>query len=229
MSTPNTSAVDLELQTSAPGDASTSPVLTETWLEVPMSDESTPVPTERKQISRRLRYEILRRDGHTCRYCGASAPDVELTVDHVVPVALGGNDEPSNLTTACRDCNAGKTSTAPNADVVAAVDEQAERWASAMRRAAEIERDSRREYVDEVGMFLADWDQQCRWARLPMDAERTIATFLNNGMSIDDIHYAVTQTSMAGKHFRYFCGVCWRIIRERQALAVELLEGTHGG
>jgi 5-methylcytosine-specific restriction endonuclease McrA len=34
-----------------------------------------------KPIPRRLRFEILRRDGHTCRYCGAQAPDVPLTVD----------------------------------------------------------------------------------------------------------------------------------------------------
>ncbi|AWN05089.1 HNH endonuclease [Gordonia phage Easley] len=38
-------------------------------------------------VSKRLRYEILRRDNHTCRYCGATAPDVPLTVDHVVPVS----------------------------------------------------------------------------------------------------------------------------------------------
>ena len=39
-------------------------------------------------VSKRLRYEILRRDNHTCRYCGESAPDVKLTIDHVVPVSL---------------------------------------------------------------------------------------------------------------------------------------------
>ena len=38
-------------------------------------------------ISKRLRYEILHRDNHACRYCGASAPDAVITIDHVVPVA----------------------------------------------------------------------------------------------------------------------------------------------
>lgn len=56
-------------------------------------------------VSKRLRYEILRRDNHTCRYCGATAPDVKLTVDHVVPVALGGSDVPTNLVAACDACN----------------------------------------------------------------------------------------------------------------------------
>jgi hypothetical protein len=62
-------------------------------------------------VSKRLRYEILRRDSYTCRYCGASAPDVPLRVDHVTPVALGGADHPSNLVTSCEDCNSGKSST----------------------------------------------------------------------------------------------------------------------
>lgn len=62
-------------------------------------------------VSKRLRFEILRRDNHTCRYCGASAPATPLRVDHVVPAALGGSDHPSNLVTSCEPCNSGKTST----------------------------------------------------------------------------------------------------------------------
>jgi hypothetical protein len=59
-------------------------------------------------ISKRRRFEILRRDGFTCRYCGRSAPDVVLQIDHVTPRALGGSDHPSNLAAACEDCNQGK-------------------------------------------------------------------------------------------------------------------------
>ena len=61
-------------------------------------------------VSKRLRYEILRRDRYTCRYCGASAPDAPMRVDHVTPVALGGTDHPSNLVAACEPCNSGKAS-----------------------------------------------------------------------------------------------------------------------
>lgn len=55
-------------------------------------------------VSKRTRFEVLRRDNHTCRYCGQAAPDVKLTVDHVTPVALGGTDDPANLVTACAEC-----------------------------------------------------------------------------------------------------------------------------
>lgn len=59
-------------------------------------------------ISSRLRFEILRRDGYTCQYCGRSAPQVTLEVDHKNPRSNGGSDDPSNLATACWDCNRGK-------------------------------------------------------------------------------------------------------------------------
>jgi len=62
-------------------------------------------------LSKRQRFSILRRDNFTCRYCGAKAPDVQLHVDHKKPVALGGDDHPANLVTACVGCNAGKSAT----------------------------------------------------------------------------------------------------------------------
>lgn len=55
-----------------------------------------------------LRFSILARDNFTCRYCGRSAPSVPLEVDHLVPVASGGNDEADNLVTSCWSCNRGK-------------------------------------------------------------------------------------------------------------------------
>lgn len=56
----------------------------------------------------RIRYDILARDNYTCQYCGRKAPDVVLHIDHMVPVSKGGTDEPTNLITACADCNEGK-------------------------------------------------------------------------------------------------------------------------
>ena len=110
-------------------------------------------------ISRRLRFEILRRDGHTCRYCGGMAPDVKLTVDHVIPVALGGADEPSNLVAACADCNAGKSSVQPGADLVEDVAADAVRWSQALKAAAHnLLAD--RELTDAVTQrFLDVWNE----------------------------------------------------------------------
>lgn len=59
-------------------------------------------------IGARKRFEILRRDNFTCQYCGASAPDVRLHVDHFLASAHGGSSQASNLITACVACNLGK-------------------------------------------------------------------------------------------------------------------------
>ena len=64
-------------------------------------------------VTKRTRFEVLRRDGNRCRYCGASAADSPLTIDHVLPTALGGTDDPSNLVAACKDCNTAKKSSLP--------------------------------------------------------------------------------------------------------------------
>jgi hypothetical protein len=63
---------------------------------------------KRPPITKKLRFQILERDCFTCQYCGRRAPDVALEVDHRIPVAGGGNNDPSNLVTACWDCNSGK-------------------------------------------------------------------------------------------------------------------------
>lgn len=62
----------------------------------------------RKPMSPRIRFEIFKRDGFRCAYCGSKPGESVLRVDHVVPIADGGTDDPQNLVTACDTCNAGK-------------------------------------------------------------------------------------------------------------------------
>lgn len=65
---------------------------------------------ERKAISTRTRFEVFKRDGFRCVYCGNTPTQCPLHVDHVVPVADGGTNKTSNLVTACDKCNLGKSS-----------------------------------------------------------------------------------------------------------------------
>lgn len=70
--------------------------------------ESGFVPPKRKAVPKKVRFEVFKRDMFTCQYCGAKSPDVLLELDHVNPVANGGNNDPMNLLTACQSCNSGK-------------------------------------------------------------------------------------------------------------------------
>ena len=45
---------------------------------------------ERKTISKKIRFEVFKRDSFTCQYCGRMAPYIVLEVDHINAVANGG-------------------------------------------------------------------------------------------------------------------------------------------
>ena len=62
----------------------------------------------RIQISKKLRFEVFKRDGFVCQYCGSHPPKVVLHVDHIVAVAEGGGNNSDNLVTSCQPCNLGK-------------------------------------------------------------------------------------------------------------------------
>jgi len=178
-------------------------------------------------LSKRLRFEILRRDGHACRYCGRTAPDVKLHIDHVIPQVLGGADEPTNLVTACHECNGGKTSSAPDQQVVADVSEKAIQWREAITRAADEMRQVASGKTDLHNAVLDAWPSYAhKW--IPRDFGSTIDQFTAAGLPDDVIvemaHYVANKPGV-DDDWRYFCGCCWAKIRQLQERALELVKG----
>ncbi|MCU0566146.1 MAG: HNH endonuclease [Oculatellaceae cyanobacterium Prado106] len=51
------------------------------------------------------RREVLRRDNHSCQYCGVTK---SLTLDHVIPRSKGGLHSWDNVVAACERCNSKK-------------------------------------------------------------------------------------------------------------------------
>ncbi len=60
-------------------------------------------PNQRVKFTKRT---VLARDHHACQYCGIQVRD--LTLDHVVPRALGGETVWTNVVAACKKCNGAK-------------------------------------------------------------------------------------------------------------------------
>lgn len=185
-------------------------------------------------VSRRLRYEVLRRDNHSCRYCGSMAPDVKLTVDHVVPKALGGSDAADNLVTACQPCNSGKSSTNPDAPLVDDVAQDALRWSQARTAAIAEWRDHRIALKASLSAFVEAWDA---WGVGPEDNRRVIPRdpgwedscerWLEEGLEVEDLidlipkamHNKPTPrggTIVPEKRWTYYCGVVWRTLDRLQ-------------
>jgi 5-methylcytosine-specific restriction endonuclease McrA len=75
-----------------------------------VSSEKGEPKGERDAISERHRFEVLQRDGFSCRACGRSPErdGIVLQVDHILPVDWGGKTELDNLQSLCEECNRGK-------------------------------------------------------------------------------------------------------------------------
>lgn len=187
-------------------------------------------------ISKRLRYEVLRRDGYACHYCGAQAPEVKLVVDAVVPEALGGSHkDPANLITACDPCNNGKTSSSPDAPLVATVSEDAIRWSHAMAEAArrmQAELAGHREIYEQFDRWWSRWT--CGRDELPIPRpdgwESSIDSFLAASLPLDVLEWCVRKAMASaaapdGK-WKYMCGIAWKKVRELQETARGLADGT---
>jgi HNH endonuclease len=182
-------------------------------------------------VSRRLRFEVLRRDGYTCRYCGARAPDVTLIVDHVVPTTLGGDDDPRNLVTACQPCNAGKSSIPADAALVADVDATALLFAKARVRATEQRLAELQAEDHLLHEFYNYWCETFGgdYGLAHADGwERSVLTFLASGLVMGDlkrfVHASLVSSASLRNTFRYFAGCCWREIGTREEIARRLIE-----
>ncbi|MCB0282857.1 MAG: HNH endonuclease [Calditrichaeota bacterium] len=60
-------------------------------------------PYQKVSLNRR---NIIKRDKHTCQYCGKNHQ--AMTIDHIIPKSLGGKDTWENLVCACMRCNSKK-------------------------------------------------------------------------------------------------------------------------
>lgn len=178
-------------------------------------------------VTKRTRFEVLRRDNHTCQYCGGKAPDVVLQIDHVVPVALGGDDKPGNLVTACKECNAGKTSIPMDAPIVQGLSDRAAAYALGMvdkmtRLRADVERAD--EYIEEFDSLWGSWHLVGSEEPVPLPPDYQLSLFRWCQMGIPmrliemAIPKAMTKPGVRGEFgaFTYMAGIVWNMFESRE-------------
>ena len=172
-------------------------------------------------ISKRLRYEILKRDGHRCFYCKDT--ERKLTVDHVVPKALGGTDDPTNLVASCGECNGGKSSSNPDAQLVAQVDTDALRWQMAWAAAvAEAKHDSQQR-TKNIAKVKRNYTAAYKGRHgeapyLPEGWQSSVGRWLDLGLTVELIDEAISaavgrSNIPRNDRWAYFAGCCWGVIR----------------
>lgn len=189
-------------------------------------------------ISKRLRFEVMRRDNFACRYCGATADDAKLVVDAVVPEALGGShNDPANLRTACEPCNSGKSATPPDAPLVADVAQDAFRWSKAIQTASarmladlEARERDREEFHQCWGSWGYGKGADRKLVALGPGWQQSVDQFIAAGLPLrvlkECINLAMTRDRVnAESKFRYMCGIAWSKVSELQKAAQKAVRG----
>lgn len=184
-------------------------------------------------VSTRTRFEVFKRDRFTCSYCGRTPPTVLLEVDHVLPRSAGGSDDQENLTTSCQDCNRGRAAglleegTAPTVthqaidDLTERID-QAKAYAELMQTWRGLQ-DSQVQQVTDAwahtfGARIEEAADGTFWvlAFPRKQSIRTILARLPLHLVLEAIEITAAWTDYPNEQAcRYFYGVCWRRIRER--------------
>lgn len=172
--------------------------------------------SERRPISKRMRFEVFKRDGFACQYCGATPPKTILEVDHVEPVAGGGTDDIDNLVTACFPCNRGKAavplSAVPQslADKSAEVAEREEQLAGYQA----ILRAKRERIEDDVWSAFAHWRGEQTTTHERFNSVKRFIEYLGLDEVLDSIDVAMAAGIYSEqREFLYFCKVCWNKVR----------------
>lgn len=177
-------------------------------------------PSKRKAISKKTRFEVFKRDGFICQYCGAHPPSVILHVDHIKPVALGGRHEIDNLVTSCAPCNQGKAarslsdipqSLKDKATQIKESEEQIIGYQSVM--------DGKRKRLDEEVVKIGEiYEKANRGIPLTGNSLVTVRNFIDQ-LGFHEVREALEKAYSRpsrgyGSQFKYFCGICWNKIRE---------------
>lgn len=168
--------------------------------------------TKRAPISKKTRFEVFKRDGFICVYCGQHPPQIILEVDHVIPVAKGGLSEEDNLVTACFSCNRGKSakkldsipkSLKLKAEKAKEIDDQIVGYQNILREIEMRIENEAFQILDYLGLVKDDGY-----------ANKGYITTTKNQIKIMGYHEVMAAAEIAFSNvekrdiFRYFCGVC---------------------
>lgn len=174
----------------------------------------------RKSISTKTRFEVFKRDGFVCMYCGSHPPAVVLHVDHIVAVAAGGRSDMDNYVTACERCNLGKGAR----DLTVAPMSLPEKAAFVREKEAQLRgyyevMEARRMRLDnEVWDIIAAFDKCAKTFRKDwIQSIKKFVEILGFHEVLDAMEKAAAKCPRYDNdRFKYFCGICWTIIKQSE-------------
>ncbi len=171
-------------------------------------------------ITKKIRFEVFKRDGFQCIYCGKTPPTVTLEVDHVNPKAKGGSDDINNLITACFDCNRGKrdiplnkipSQLSENLEILKEKERQIYDYTKWIKK---IERRERKD-INDINKIYTEhfikWELNATFRNTSL---KKFLQLLPKHVVQDALQIAISKfPEQPDDTVRYFCGICWQTIK----------------
>jgi len=174
---------------------------------------------KRISLSKKIRFEVFKRDFFKCQYCGTHPPETVLEVDHIHPHSKGGNDDINNLITSCFNCNRGKS------------DRELNQIPNSLVNNIEIAKEKLKQYkefqklnnqlflsikldIDLVDATFTSYFKGYRCSEKFRNA--TVKMFIEKLSLfevVDSMHIAGRKNLDSDETLKYFCGVCYNKIK----------------
>ena len=170
-------------------------------------------------INKKIRFEVFKRDGFVCAYCGRTPPEITLEVDHIEPKSAGGSDDINNLITSCFDCNRGKRNIKldkipsridENLQILKEKEDQLKEYKKYIKK---IERRIEKD-IEKINSVYTNYFEG--WEFSDKFKVATLKTFLKHlpvNEIIDSLHLACSKKDDKDDVIPYFCGICWNKIK----------------
>ena len=177
---------------------------------------------KRKSISKKIRFEIFKRDEFTCQYCGQTPPGVTLEVDHIKPVSKNGSSDKNNLITSCFDCNRGK-SNIPLTEITPTIKENLDKLNEKHDQLIAYERLQKKirtknvKDCQKVSELYTEFFP--KYVLTDSFINRSVKGFVDKlGLYevLDSLGIAYSKINDADEVLRYFCSICWSKIRGKE-------------
>jgi hypothetical protein len=179
---------------------------------------------KRVHIGNSRRFEIFKRDFFMCQYCGNHPPSAVLEVDHILAVANGGFDDDSNLITSCFECNRGKAarklsivlqSLADKAALVYEREQQLLGYQRIIQAQEDRLEDEAFKVLDYLGLLREEDDGRYA-SKYQLSSVKRFLKILGYHEVFNAAEICIVKEIHNHCVFKYFCGVCWKKIKEAQ-------------
>lgn len=175
---------------------------------------------KRKPIGNKLRFDIFKRDGYKCVYCGATPPTVVLEVDHIMPVIKGGENTIENLITSCFECNRGKGKHELNAIPASLTDNlefekeriaQYDKYIKFYKKKIQSNNEVISIVEDVYSASFEGWEFNDHF-------KNSVMKFITQ-LGVEEVRDAMASACARIRDqqqvLKYFCGICWGKIRDK--------------